>query len=165
MKLKHLNALMISGALSLSLAFVSCKNNKTDADLQTAVNKTLADEGGSSLTASVSGGTVTLSGTCKDEKCRQSCADEVKEVDGVKSVVNNITVASIPEAAPVDITADAPLQEAVNAVVRNYKDVKADVKDGVITLRGEIERSKLQDLMASLNALKPKNVENQLSIK
>lgn len=165
MKMKHLNALMISGALSLSVALVSCKGNVSDADIQTEVNNKLSDEAGSALSATVSGGVVTVSGTCKDEECKRECAEEVKEVKGVKSVVNNITVAAAQTTAPVEITADAPLQEAANNVVKEYKDVKADVKDGVITLRGEIERSKLQDLMAALNALKPKSVENQLSIK
>ena len=165
MKMKHFNALMFSGALLLSVSFTACKSNTSDADIQTEVNKKLADEAGSGLTATVSGGVVTLSGTCKTEQCRQSCADEVKDVKGVKSVVNNVTVAAATDPGPVDITADAPLQEAANNVVKNYKDVKAEVKDGVITLRGEIERSKLQDLMASLNALKPKSVENQLVIK
>jgi hyperosmotically inducible periplasmic protein len=165
MKRKHFNALVMSGALSLSLAFTGCKNNVSDADIQSQVNSKLADEGGSGLTASVSNGVVTLSGTCKDEACKRECAEEVQEVKGVKSVVNNITVAAAEQAAPVEITADAPLQEAVNNVVKEYKDVKAEVKDGVVTLRGEIERSKLQNLMMALNGLKPKKVENQLSIK
>jgi hyperosmotically inducible periplasmic protein len=165
MKMKHFNALMLSGAMSLSVALVSCKGNVSDADLQTEVNNKLADEAGNGLTASVSGGVVTLSGTCKDEECRRECAEEVKGVKGVKSVVNNITVVSTPTTDPVVITADAPLQDAANNVVKGYKDVKAEVKDGVITLRGEIERSKLQELMAALNALKPKRVENQLAIR
>jgi osmotically-inducible protein OsmY len=163
MKIRHLKALLIAGALSLSI--VSCKSGTSDADLQTEVNKKLADEAGANLTASVSGGVVTLSGSCKDDECRRSCADEVKDIKGVKSVVNNISVATATDTAPVEITADAQLQEAVNNVVKDYKDVKADVKDGVVTLRGEIQRSKLQDLMAALNGLKPKKVENELAIK
>lgn len=165
MKMKHLNALMLSSALALSVSLISCKDNKTDADIQTAVNNKLADEAGSGLTATVSGGVVTLTGTCKNEECRKDCAEEAKEVDGVKNVVNNITVATTPDAAPVEVTADAPLQQAVNNVLSTYSNVKAEVKDGVVTLRGEIERSKLQDLMASVNALKPRKVENELVIK
>ena len=165
MKIKHLNALMLSGAISLSAVLVSCKGNVSDADIQTEVNNKLSDEGGNGLTASVSGGVVTLSGSCKDEECKRECAEEVKEVKGVKSVVNNISVAAAETAAPVEVTADAPLQDAVNNVVKGYKDVKAEVKEGVVTLRGEIERSKLQDLMAAVNGLKPRKVENQLSIK
>lgn len=164
MKLKHLNPFVLACVVSLGVSLSSCKDKNTDAEIQTEVNKKLSDEAGSALTASVSNGVVTLSGTCKDDECKRSCAEEAKEVNGVKDVVNNIAIAA-PPAATVEITADAPLQEAVNNVVKGYNDVKAEVKDGVVTLRGEIERSKLQDLMAALNGLKPKKVENQLVVK
>lgn len=165
MKLKHLNALLFAGALSLSATFVSCKGGNSDATIQQEVNKELANEAGSGITASVSNGIVTLSGVCKDEPCREHAAAEAQKVKGVKSVVNNITVTAPETTAPVEISPDAQLQEAVNNVVKDYKNVKADVKDGVVTLRGDIERSKLQGLMMALNSLKPKKVENQLSIK
>ncbi|HYE55129.1 MAG TPA: BON domain-containing protein [Chitinophagaceae bacterium] len=162
MKLKKLNVIVLAGLLC-TCGFVACNSKPSDADIQTEVNKKLADEAGSGLTASVSKGVVTLSGTCKDEECRRECAEEVKDVKGVTNVVNNI---SVPVAtAPVEIAPDATLQEAANNVVKAYSDVKAEVKDGVVTLRGQIERSKLQDLMSSLHALKPKKVENQLVIK
>ena len=95
MKLRHLNALLFAGALSFSL--ISCKSGTSDADIQTEVTKKLSDEGGANLTSSVSNGVVTLSGSCKDEECRRSCADEVKDIKGVKNVVNNITVAAAVE--------------------------------------------------------------------
>jgi hyperosmotically inducible periplasmic protein len=166
MKMKQLSSFWLASAIGLSVLFASCKSDVSDADIQTEVNKKLSDEAGSGVTAAVSGGTVTLSGTCKDEECKRECADEVKEVKGVKNVVNNITVATADvSAAPVEITADAPLQQAVDNVVKEYKDVKAEVKDGIITLRGEISRNNLQKLLPSLHALKPKNVENQLVVK
>src|SRR5688572_31914420 len=106
---------------------------------------------------------VTLTGECPTEECRKDCADEIKDVKGVKNVENNIRVASATAApAPVEITADETLRTSVNDVVKNYKGVEADVKDGVVTLRGEIQRAKLQDLIVSLNELKPRKVENQL---
>lgn len=166
MKMKHLGSFWLASAIGLSAFFASCKGNVSDADIQTEVNKKLDDEGGRGLTASVSAGTVTLTGTCKDEECKRECADEVKGVKGVKSVVNNISVASANvTTAPIEITADAPLQQAVDNVVKDYKDVKAEVKDGIVTLRGEIKRDNLQKLIMSLNELKPKKVENQLVIK
>lgn len=167
MKMRNLSSFWLASAIGLSAFFASCKSNVSDADIQTEVNKKLDDEAGRGLTASVSGGTVTLTGTCKTEECKRDCADEVKGVKGVKDVVNNITVAvaDAPPSQPVEVTADAPLQEAVNNVVKEYKDVKAEVKDGIVTLRGEIKRDNLQKLMMSLNTLKPKKVNNQLVIK
>ena len=162
MKLKKFNAIVLAGFLFTS-GFVACNSKPSDSEIQSDVNKKLADEAGSGLTASVSKGVVTLSGTCKDQECKRSCADEVKDVKGVTEVVNNITVPVA--AAPVEITPDAPLQHAVDSVVKAYANVKAEVKEGVVTLRGQVERSKLQDLMMSLNSLKPKSVDNQLVIK
>jgi hyperosmotically inducible periplasmic protein len=166
MKMIRFRAALLSSLLACSLAVVSCKSNVADEDIRSGVTQKLNDEAGSGVTASVSDGVVTLSGTCKDDECRKECESEAKEVKGVKSVVNNISVASVPDntSAPVEISADGPLQEAVNNVVKSYNDVKAEVKDGVVTLRGEIRRDKLQELMMALNALKPKKVENQLSV-
>ena len=161
--MKHVISRLPAYVFILAIGLVSCKGKVSDADIQTEVSKKLADEAGSGLTASVSNGVVTLTGTCKDDACKASCEKEVKDVKGVTSVVNNISIP--PPSAPVVISPDPALQEAVNSVVKTYSKVKADVKDGVVTLTGEIERSKLQDLMQALNALNPKKVENQLTIK
>jgi hyperosmotically inducible periplasmic protein len=75
-------------------------------------------------------------------------------------VVNNITV------TPVVVQADDPLKASVNSAITKYEGVQADVKDGIITLRGTIpDKDKLQQLMMDLNALKPKKIDNQLVIK
>jgi hypothetical protein len=84
---------------------------------------------------------------------------------GVKSVVNNTTVAPPPAPAPVTIAADDALVKGVADATKDFKDVKATVNDGVITLTGEIKRSDLKTLMQSLNTLKPKKIDNKLVIK
>jgi len=84
----------------------------------------------------------------------------------VKSVVNNATVTPPPPPPPpVEIAADDPLTKSVNDAVKDYPGVNASVKDGVVTLTGEIKRSSLQKLMQSLNSLKPKKIDNKLIIK
>lgn len=65
----------------------------------------------------------------------------------------------------VEINNDATLRSSVNDVVRAYNGVEADVKDGVITLRGNIRQNDLQTLIMKVQELKPKKVENQLVIK
>ena len=159
--------LLFAAFAIISTATVSCKGTRSDAEIQSEVNKKLeSEEGSAGLTASVNEGVVTVSGECKDETCKRNCAESVKDIKGVKSVVNNIQIARVePEAAPVEITADEPLQAGVNEAVKGFKDVKAEVKGGVVTLRGQIEREHLQHLMMSLNALKPKKIENELVIK
>lgn len=65
----------------------------------------------------------------------------------------------------VEINSDATLQSSVNDVVKAYDGVEADVKDGVVTLRGNIKQSELQQLIMKVQELKPKKVDNQLVIK
>ncbi len=65
----------------------------------------------------------------------------------------------------VEISSDATLRSSVNDVVKAYDGVQADVKDGVVTLRGNIRQDELQTLIMKVQELKPKKVENQLVIK
>lgn len=65
----------------------------------------------------------------------------------------------------VEINPDATLRTSVDNVLRSYDGVSADVKDGVVTLRGNIKQDDLQSLIMKVQELKPKKVENQLTIK
>ncbi len=65
----------------------------------------------------------------------------------------------------VEINSDATLKQTVGDIVKNYEGVSADVNDGVVTLRGEINRDRLQPLIQAVNELKPKQVKNELKIK
>jgi hyperosmotically inducible protein len=153
----------VFGLLTIS----SCKSKPKDADIQAAITgKFSVLNELSSITATVKDGVVTLSGECKDEACRISAENLAKETAGVKSVINNSTVAAPPPApAPVVITADDPLTKGVADATKDFPGVKASVKDGVITLTGDIKKSDLTNLMKSLHSLKPRKIENQLTIK
>ena len=63
------------------------------------------------------------------------------------------------------ISDDATLKNAVDEIIDDYDDVDADVQNGEVTLRGSIERDKLQKLMMDLNAANAKKINNQLTIK
>ncbi|HET6766141.1 MAG TPA: hypothetical protein VFH08_02040 [Chitinophagaceae bacterium] len=65
----------------------------------------------------------------------------------------------------VEINPDATLRTSVDNVLRSYDGVSADVKDGVVTLRGNIKQDDLQTLIMKVQELKPRKVENQLTIK
>jgi hypothetical protein len=67
--------------------------------------------------------------------------------------------------APVVISGDNELSSGVQRITARYTGVQADVNDGVITLRGQLKRDSLQQLMMDLNALQPKKIENQLVLK
>jgi hyperosmotically inducible protein len=151
--------------LGMSFAFLLVACGPKDADIQKEITAKLSELPGVSVT--VEKGVATISGTCKDDAFKQNAESIVKGIKGVKSVVNNCEIPA-PEpvvAAPVEINPDAVLTTSINEVVKTYSGVTASVKDGVVTLTGDIKRSQLQNLIKSVQELKPKKVENKLTIK
>lgn len=164
MRKPFLRFAFICAAITIvGMTMPSCKGGVKDADIEKAV--TAAASNGS-ITATVKDGIVTLNGMFKDDAEKTSFEATVKAIAGVKSIVDNATIAPPPPPpAPVVITADDPLTKAVADATKDFPGVKAAVKDGVITLTGEIKRASLQKLIMSLNTLKPKKIDNQLTIK
>jgi hyperosmotically inducible protein len=112
------------------------------------------------VSASVAKGVVTLVGQCRTEKDRRKAEKVVKDLDDVDQVVNNITVTD-----NITVTPDNELRDGVTKAAKNFKHLQADVDRGIITLRGEIDRDDLPQLMMDLNALRPRRIENQLVVK
>ncbi|HUR12731.1 MAG TPA: BON domain-containing protein [Flavitalea sp.] len=145
---------------------VSCKGKQSDADIKAAIDNKIKDNNEmAGVHAVVSGGVVTLTGECKDDECRKSCADKIEDVKGVKNVVNNITIPTAAQPSSPQVNGDDALKNGITNVLKTYSTVQADVNDGVITLRGEIKRADLQSLLISVNELKPRKIDNQLAIK
>ncbi|RYY27723.1 MAG: BON domain-containing protein [Chitinophagaceae bacterium] len=153
--------LLVAGSFT---SLESCKSKPKDADIETAIGAKSSTYPG--LSATVKDGVATLSGTASDEATKVAFENDVKAVEGVKSVVNNISVAPPVQAtAPVEIAADDPIAKGLADATKEYPTVTATVNDGVVTLTGELERSKLPNLMKSINSLKPKKVEQKLTLK
>ncbi|TDW49103.1 BON domain-containing protein [Flavobacterium sp. 270] len=152
--------------LGISLAFSLFACAPKDADIQKNIALKLGDK--PEVQVTVVEGVATITGLCKDEAFKQQTENIVKGVKGVKSVVNacEIPVANVePAAAAVIINSDADLDKSVSKLVKDYEGVSATVVGGVVTLSGEIKRNQLQPLMQSVQELKPKKVENKLTIK
>lgn len=150
-----LNSVLLPVCFLAAVFVYSCKGSVKDSDILTAINEKIQSVPEmSGLTASVSEGVVTLNGMCKDDACKTSCESAVKGLAGVKSVVNNCTVTPpVTETTVVPPVSDA-LTQAVTDACKDFPGLKTDLKDGVLTLTGEIEKDKLQTLMMGLNALK-----------
>ncbi len=147
--------------LSASTLFFSCKPK--DSDIQAKVEEKMKSMPGISVT--VADGVATLTGECADESAKDEATASAKEVKGVKSVVNNCTVTPPPPPpAPVVVNEDSNLMQGVTDATKDFPTVKADVNNGVVTLTGSIKRDNLKTLMMSLNTLKPKKIENKLTI-
>jgi len=151
--------------LGMSFAFSLVACAPKDADIQKEINEKLNTP---SVQVTVHEGVATIVGTCDDDAFKNNIERSVKAVKGVKTVVNNcqIPVANVETAAAaVIINSDADLDKSVGKVVKAYDGVSATVVGGVVTLSGEIKRSELTSLIQSLQELKPKKVENKLTIK
>lgn len=145
-------------ALFVSLfQLTACNNEPKDADIEKNITDTLAANNFANVTATVKDGDVVLTGSCEGENCKSQIEEKVKSVEGVEEVENNITES-------MDQT-DFTLRTSVQTIISKYEGVQADVANGEVTLRGSINRDQLQPLMAELNTLQPKKVDNQLAVK
>lgn len=145
----------------LVLGTTSCKKKLKDADIQASIETVLkADADMAGTMVSVQDGIATISGVCKDDACKTNCEEAVKKIEGVKSVVNNLTVT--PPAPVVPEVTDA-LGQAITDALKDFPTVKSELKDGVLTLTGEIAKDKLQKLMMGLNALRSMGLKNIIS--
>ena len=159
--MKKIGRIMVGLAIFSSTTFIACKPK--DADIQKTVATAVAAYPGVNVT--VTDGVATITGEVADEATRTAVETAAKAVKGVKSVANSLTVP--PPPPPVVINPDETLQQTVGAAISgmNLSKVQAAVKDGVVTLTGEIKKADLPTLMQKLNELKPKSIENKLTIK
>ena len=162
MKERISRLLLLLGAVAfISSTNPGCKSKEKDADIQTSVETALrANPETSGLMVDVKDGVATISGDAKDEAAKAKAAELATGVKGVKSVQNNIAVAPPPPpAASVEITADDPLTSAVKDATKDFPAVTATVKDGVISVSGELKSDAWKKLKMSLDGLKPKKVD------
>jgi hyperosmotically inducible protein len=83
---------MLPVIILIPLVVIMYNRNK-HADIKTAVNKAIATGTVlSTVSTSVEGGTVTLSGEVRDDATRVAAEAAAKKVYGVKSVTNNLLV-------------------------------------------------------------------------
>lgn len=134
----------------------SCKPKISDQDIEAKIQSNPAL---SHIVATSSKGVVTLSGEAKDETDRTDIEAAVKGIEGVKQVVNNITIAPPPPPAPVEIAADDPLTKGIADALKDFPSVKATANDGVITVTGETTAANWKKIKMALDGLKPKKVD------
>jgi len=141
-------------ALLAILGMAACKSKPKDTDVQASIEKVLqADADLSKAVVTVKDGIATISGELKEESLKSKIEEAVKNIAGVKSVVNNCTVVAPPPPPPVQ-TATTELEKAITDALKDYPGVKSELKDGVLTLTGEVAKSSVQKLMIAVNGLR-----------
>lgn len=158
-KTMKLSKILMGLFLSVSVLAFSCKPK--DADIKANAQTVLPVE----AKVEVTDGVATLTGEFKDEIARKNAEDALVKVKGVKSVVNNATVMAQKITDQIVTAADNMLNTGINDATKDFPTVKAEVNDGIITLTGDINKTNLPKLMMAINALKPKKIENKLTIK
>jgi hyperosmotically inducible protein len=145
--------------LVLASLLYSCKASDSKIQEAARVTATAIDPG---VNVAVNDGVVTLTGEVKDQATQEALANSVKDVKGVKSVVNNTTVI----ASEVEVNPDNLIRAAIEEsfLQKGIRDVDFTVAGGVVTLTGEVSRNDLQKVMQAANEAKPKKVNNQLKI-
>lgn len=93
-----------------------------------------------------------------------SCKSKPKDTGNTIDTTSMNTPAPVTP-APVTVAPDDSLTTGVKDATKDYPGVKAEVNNGEITLTGEVKRNRLANLLMSLNSLKPKKINNQLTIK
>lgn len=159
-----ISKILLAVFLSASVLFFSCKPK--DSDVQAKITeKFAATPECTGASASVVDGVATLTGQVKDDACKNMAENTAKDIKGVKSVVNDLTTTPPPPPPAPAVNPDSDLTKGVTDATKDFPTVTAAVNNGEITLTGSIKRADLQKLMQTLNTLKPKKINNQLTIK
>lgn len=152
---------MLTLVLLLGAGLVGCDNVK-DSDLQSKATEIIAtNPDATEVKVMVVDKVATLNGTVQNDEAKTFIESSVKEVKGIKSVVNNLMV--VPP-APDYTEMDATLNAAMPDLLKDYPKVQAMVNDGVVTLTGELKEKEMPMLMEKVSALNPLKVENNITV-
>ena len=159
--------LLMAVAIAATIGFVSC--SPKDADIKTAVETKLKEKPDMTAGAmvEVKAGVATLTGECKDDMCKADCEKIASEVKGVKSVINNLTIAPPPPpvvAPPASITTvlDATTQQKVKDGLKDIKGVTVEFVEDKAILAGSVSKADRMKIMQMLASAKVKSDVSKL---
>jgi osmotically-inducible protein OsmY len=122
---------------------------------------------------SVKDGIVTLRGSASSEAQKELAEEYAKDIEGIKSVENEMTVSAEPPTRTVgEVIDDASITAQINATLLMHRSTSAlqtdvNTRDGVVTLEGKAENKAEMDLATKLasdiNGVK--KVMNKMEIK
>lgn len=145
MKIKFLTLLTIAAVAFLA----AC--GKSDADLTKAVSDKLAADGVSGVTVAVKDGVATLTGEVADQTVKAKAEASAKTVDGVKSVVNSLSLKPLPVATPA--ATDPALTGKLNEAMKKagVTGLTIEVVNGKATIKGTVPAAKYAQVVQAIN--------------
>ena len=146
---------------SMVISFTSCKSKPKDADIKALVETALkAEPMAAGMMVDVKDGIATLSGQCMDDMCKAKCEDIVKAIKGVKSTVNNCTVAPAPEPVkPVTISPDDALNKSLADASKDFSGVKVSAMNGIVSIAGNLSKKDWMKLKQAIDKMTPKGYD------
>jgi osmotically-inducible protein OsmY len=142
---------------------------RSDSDIKHDVETALRldpDLDAADIAVAITGGVVMLTGFVRSDHLQRQAEDDVLRVPGVVSVANDIKVLRPVDRPDPEIARDAAAiikSELPNSI----EDVKALVKDGVITLEGEVSSDRQREILerAMLRIPGARRIRSQLLLK
>jgi len=172
MKTKMLPPVLI---FTLTLLTLGCSQSQKSADVKDAVEQGLSQAGYTTIKVAQDRdkGVITLSGDVATEEDKQRAADVTHSVSNRVVIANQIGVRPAgftSEAKQIDSNLDTAIEKNFEAVLiarRMDKDITYAAKNGVLTLKGEVnsqnKRNELEKLASSVPNVK--QAVNELQVK
>lgn len=160
-----LTKVLMAVVVVMTLTFMSC--GPKDADIKANIENALkADPTMAGTMVDVKDGVATISGECADPACKEHCGATASAVKGVKSVVNNCTVAPPPPPppAPASMTTvlDDATQQKVKDGLKDIQGVTVEFVEDKAVLAGEVTKANRMKIMQMLAAAKVKSDVSKL---
>jgi len=163
-------AVFAAAAFALLLICAPVHASKTDDRIESSAKKSyifktfLKDD---DIKIQAKGGVVTLTGLVSEESYKSLAEKTVAGISGVKSVDNRLETKGAPPSA----NSDAWIKEKVKFILLFHRSVNAvkteiDVKDGVVTLRGNATNLAQKELAAEYarDVDEVKDVRNEMTV-
>lgn len=163
--MKRITSLFVVVGLLAFLYGCAPSDEKITTAVQTALK---ANPSLSPVGVSVKDGVVTLTGEVESDDLKSLAETTLAGIKGIKGITNSVTVKPKgPTPEELQKLADDALLSKVHENFATYKveGITATVKDGIITLTGEVKRTNLQDVMKAAMETGAAKVENQMTIK
>jgi len=153
------NILLKSVLIGAIASFASCSQRQTDKEIKADITvKAKSNLNFAGVNYTVNKGVVTLTGKCPSEYAREEIEEMIKSIHIAKSFIDSIQI------APVTITADQPLKQAVDSILMNYAAVDARVSNDTVTLMSKASRQDFTALMQQMKKLSPLQIKNEVKV-
>jgi hyperosmotically inducible protein len=179
------NSFALLAALAFGILTAACSTQQADVGITTKVKSLLDTDrsvpNASQIQVTTQNSVVTLAGPVDSDATKTRAVTVAKGVEGVKSVVDNLTVApsSVASAEPASTEAPAatapPNDTAITQAVKEKlllqpvaaaEKIAVDTHDGVVTLSGTVKSPEEKDqvIQTARNTQGVQRVEDKLSV-